>query len=61
MATIGFNFNNEDAGNVLEVCWRSNTGQIKMTPVDVILAEADLPTVATRATQLSKLAVEKYL
>ena len=31
------------------------------TPVDAILAEADLPTVATRATQLSIIAVEKSL
>ena len=32
------------------------TGQIKTT-----LAEADLPTVATRATQLSKIAMKKSL
>ena len=37
------------------------TGQIKKTPVKAILAEADLPTVATRATQLSTIAIEKSL
>ena len=40
---------------------RAITGQIKKTPVEAILAEADLPTVATRVTQLSTLAMEKSL
>ena len=35
---------------------RAITGQVKMTP-----AEADLPTVATRTTQLSTIAMEKSL
>ena len=38
---------------------RAITGQIKTTPVKAILAEADLPTVATRATQLSTIVIEK--
>ena len=37
------------------------TGQTKITPVKVISAEADLPTVATRATQVSTIAMEKTL
>ena len=37
------------------------TGQIKTTPVKAILAEADFPTVATRATQLSTIVMEKSL
>ena len=32
-----------------------------MSPVKAILAEVDLPTVATRATQLSTIAMEKSL
>ena len=40
---------------------RAITGQIKATPVEAILAEADLPTVAARATQLSNVAMEKSL
>ena len=47
MATMGFTFNGGEAG-------RAITGQIKTTHVKAILAEADLPTIATRATQLSK-------
>ena len=47
------------------MCLRSSgravTRQIKMTPVEAILAEADLPTVATRVTQLSTIAIEKSL
>ena len=49
----------------LEMCQRyavrTVTGQIKTTHVKVILAEVDLPTVATRATQLSTIAMEKFL
>ena len=40
---------------------RAITGQIKKTPVEAILAEADLPTVAARARQLSNVAMEKSL
>ena len=47
----------------LEMCQmyaeRAITGEIKTTPVKVILAEAELQTVATRATQLSTIAIEK--
>ena len=49
----------------LEMCQRhagnSIAGQIKTTPVEEILAEADFPTVAARATQLSTIAIEKSL
>ena len=38
---------------------RAITGQIKTTPVEEIMAEADHPTVATRATQLCVIAMEK--
>ena len=38
---------------------RAITGQIKTTPVEEILAEADLPTVATWSTQISTIASEK--
>ena len=37
------------------------TGQIETIPVKAILAETDLPTVATRATQLSTIAMVKSL
>ena len=37
------------------------TGQVKTTPVKGILAEDDLPTVATRATQLSTITMESIL
>ena len=40
---------------------RAITGQIKKFFVKAILAEADLPTLATRATLLSTIAVEKSL
>ena len=40
---------------------RAITGQIKTTSVEAISAEAHLPTVATCATQLSTIAMEKYL
>ena len=50
---------------MLDTCQRYSgraiTGQIMTTPVEAILAEADLPTVATRATQLSTIAMEKSL
>ena len=49
----------------LKICQRyaerAITGQIKTTAVKAILAEADLPTVATRATLLSTIAMEKSL
>ena len=49
----------------LEMCQRyagrATTGQIKTTPVEAILAEADLPTVAIRATQPSTIAMEKSI
>ena len=49
----------------LEMCQRyaggAITGQLKMTPAEVILVEADLPNVAIRATQLSVIAMEKSL
>ena len=61
MATMGFTFNDGEAGNVSEVCWKSNHRTNEATPVDAILAEADLPTVSTRATQLSTMAMEKSL
>ena len=40
---------------------RTITGQIKITHVKVISAEADLPTIATRATQVSTIAMEMSL
>ena len=40
---------------------RAITRQIKTIPVEAILAEADLQTIATRATQLSTIAMEKFL
>ena len=40
---------------------RAITGQIKATPVEAIAAEADLTTVATKATQLSSIAMEKSI
>ena len=40
---------------------RAITGQIKTTPAEAILAEADLPTIATRATQLNTILMEKSL
>ena len=40
---------------------RAITGQVKITPVEAISVEADLPTVATRASQLSTIAMEKSL
>ena len=47
----------------LEMCQRyagrAITGQMKTTPVEAILEEADLPIVATWATQLSTIAMEK--
>ena len=49
----------------LEMCQRyagrAITSQIKMNPVTAILSEVDLPTVVTRATQLSAIAIEKFL
>ena len=49
----------------LEMCQRcagrTITGQLKTTPVEVILAEADLLFVATRATQLSTMAMKNSL
>ena len=46
----------------LEMCQRyirrEITGQIKTIPVEAILAEADLPTVANGATQLSTIVIE---
>ena len=49
----------------LEMCQRKAgraiTRQIKTTPVEAILAEADLPAVATRATQLSTTDMEKSI
>ena len=46
----------------LEMCQRyagrAITGQIKTTHVEATLAEADLPTVVTRASQLSSIAME---
>ena len=40
---------------------RAITGQTKTTPVGAILADADLTIVATRATQLSTIAIGKSL
>ena len=40
---------------------RDITGQIKTTLAEAILADADLQAVATRATQLSTIAMEKSL
>ena len=37
------------------------SGQIKSTPVEAILARADVPTFATRTIQLSTIAMEKSL
>ena len=49
----------------LKMCQRyagmAITGQIKMTPVEAILAEAGLPSVTIRVTQLSTIAMEKSL
>ena len=49
----------------LEMCQRyagkAITGQIKTIPVEAILSEADLPTVAIRAMQLSSTDIEKSL
>ena len=44
--------------------WRAGraiTGQIKTSPVEAILAEADIQAVATGAAQLRTIAVEKSL
>ena len=38
---------------------RAITGQVSTTPAETILAEADLPTVATMATNLSTIAMVK--
>ena len=40
---------------------RAITGQIKPTPVEAMLADADLTIVAARATQLFTIAIEKSL
>ena len=49
----------------LEICQMyagcAITGQVKMTPAEAILAEADFPTIATKATQLCTIAMEKSL
>ena len=37
------------------------TGQLRTTPVEAILAEANLPSIKTREIQLSTIAVEKSL
>ena len=47
----------------LETCQRfagrAITGQVKTTPVEAILAEANLPKIGTKATQLCSIALEK--
>ena len=40
---------------------RTIAGKIKKTPVEATLADSDLPTLATMATQLSTIAMEKCL
>ena len=61
MVTMGFHLDDGEAGYVSEVCWKSNhrTNQDDSCRSDY--TEADLPTAATRATQLSTIAMEKYL
>ena len=61
MAAKGFDFNDEETGMCQKYAGRAIAGQIDSTLVEAILAEADLPTVATRATQLSTIAMEKSL
>ena len=46
MATMGFDFNDGEAGNVSEVCWKSNNRTNEATPVEAIFAETDIRTVA---------------
>ena len=51
MDTVGVVLN---YGDVPTIC-----GQVKTTPVGAILAEANLPKISTRATQLCAIALEK--
>ena len=59
---MGFDFNDGEAGKMCQrYAGRAMTGRIKTTHVEAILVQADIPNVATRATQLSTIAMKKSL
>ena len=50
MAAMGLDFNDGEDEMSQRYAARAITGQVKTNPVEMILAEADIPSVATRAT-----------
>ena len=61
MATTRFGFNDREYGIVTVACWRNNHRINHDDSYRIDFADADLPTVATRASQLSTIAMEKFL
>ena len=59
MAAIGLDFNDGEAGNVSDVCRKSN--HRTRQDVEAILVEADLPNAATKATRITTIDMEKSL